>query len=427
MSRLLSLFTLVFILSHQLSFAQLSAYSSVSWEVQTDSSLSNNFHLVMILKDRNGAEKRRIQPGGQSNFWKLFTFKSPNIIEVKDGIGSYMINKSFQDGPDSILVEATCDWTKYNSSFYVPIRYCTSLETDRIKGIKGVYTPWHPRMNMNTGETFDASPDWVDWSYLEQSKAGVIVTPDSVLVEQWVTADSIDLRLVHNKLNKVICAQMITVSPCANLIIDFSGKDGKYGRGGLNAEAWSYPGGHGENGSNGEDGAHIKVYIRSNKKDTSMLECMVFGNNRIERRYVFKSNVYLEIDVSGGNGGAGGNGGKGGFPTTLPDSEYPYTRSTSPSGGEGGQGGFGGDAGNGGSACVFIENGLVIPESHIVVNCKGGQGGLAGAGGLNGSLTKRSAGGIDGFPGRDGFFIGFAYLSAAQINQAITEELYKDR
>lgn len=165
-----------------------------------------------------------------------------------------------------------------------------------------------------------------------------------------------------------------------NLVCDFSGKEGKNGTkgskqgivGGTIRNRDGKDGNSGAAGTKGENGMHLKAFIRPDTLSGLILvDIFNIDSNQMYCYKMLNIDKNILINVSGGKGGNGGDGriGQNG------KNEIEKSNGKIKPSGKGGNGGFGGSAGNGGdggSVEVFVHSSLQDKVSKISIKNQGG-------------------------------------------------------
>ncbi|GEM_PF-3196219 len=197
-------------------------------------------------------------------------------------------------------------------------------------------------------------------------------------------------------------ALTIPVNYRGNLILNYSGKNGKEGKDGetgkpgiMSGTAVIDPekGGDGQNGTDGEPGGSFYIYLEPSSiqgnHNQELINIFIHDKNdlpldtfRIDKRY---SGLYFILN--GGQGGNAGNGGQGGHGA---NNEQSISLAHGNAGAPGGKGGDGGNGGDGGQVMVYLDETLDSLTGRIKIINQGGKCGLGGKTGQAGDRGTTS-------------------------------------
>ncbi|HAS39243.1 MAG TPA: hypothetical protein DCS93_02135 [Microscillaceae bacterium] len=275
---------------------------------------------------------------------------------------------------------------------YIPLSVVATLANGKqliTKGYGKGKTPWSEYKVEVKGGKFSGDKTY---GGIHVFRNGLVLQKLKHKVEVKVT--SVHLRDVSHVIEIPISLKKIAYR--------FSGGNNLNGASGRTPLDYGQKGGHGQDGRNGENGPHIKLYMdvvydevlkqkmRLHKVSTPFSSYIVFTH--LEEA--------ISIDASGGHGGRGGNGGNGGKTNACRGIMYP---------GSGGDGGNGGNGGNGGSFDVYLTPEASKYKQYIKLTSDGGAGGEGGKGGDIGKIiqyancpTPSRGGASSGQDGRNG-------------------------
>lgn len=240
------------------------------------------------------------------------------------------------------------------------------------------------------------------------------LTYDKARLNYFYAAGKYEKKLILNYKEKqrgtVLRTDSFEIDYNYTLILNFDGRNGRFGdRGGSGENGGRCEnggdGGNGGRGEDGENGRDVKVTVElfDSAAGVSKIKAHFKSGEATIHFINLNESGRIKVNANGGTGGTGGDGGSGGLGgDAVNNTEQSCSEGAR---GRGGAGGDGGDGGNGGEVAVFLDNFNKKLTVKIICRNSGGLGGIGGTGGDG--IFRQGNSGQSGKQGKSGGMIMF--------------------